>query len=59
MLETMLRTLAGEPRTKGATRLDLGGFGRILGMDWSPEAKTIRRKHRELADRPGPVQRPA
>ena len=49
ILETVLRTLAGEPRAEGATRLDPAGFGRILGMDRAPEVKTIRRKHHELA----------
>ncbi|MGP9490673.1 putative transposase, partial [Glutamicibacter sp. AOP5-A2-7] len=49
ILETVLRTLAGEPRAEGATRLDPAGFGRILGMDRAPEVKTVRRKHQELA----------
>ena len=49
ILETVLRTLAGEPRAEGATRLDPVGFGRILGMDRAPEVKTVRRKHHELA----------
>ncbi|MGP5690694.1 putative transposase [Glutamicibacter ardleyensis] len=49
ILETVLRTLAGEPRAEGATRLDPLGFGRILGMDRAPEVKTVRRKHQELA----------
>lgn len=49
ILETVLRTLAGEPRAEGATRLDPVGFGRILGMDRAPEVKTVRRKHQELA----------
>lgn len=50
MLEAVLRTLAGEPRVQGATRLDPEAFGRILGLDRAPEAKTIRRKHHHLAD---------
>ncbi|WP_146112515.1 putative transposase [Arthrobacter sp. MYb224] len=49
ILETVLRTLAGEPRAEGATRLDPAGFGRILGMDRAQEVKTVRRKHQELA----------
>ena len=49
ILETALRTLAGEPHAEGATRLHPVGFGRILGMDRVPEVKTIRRKHHELA----------
>lgn len=50
LLEGVLRTLAGEPRAEGATRLDPTAFGRILGMDRAPEVKTIRRQHRELVD---------
>ena len=50
VLEAVLRTLAGEPRVQGATRLDPAGFGRILGLDRAPEVKTIRRKHHYLAD---------
>jgi hypothetical protein len=50
LLEALLRALAGEPRTEGATCLDPEGFGRILGLDRAPEAKTLRRRHREIAD---------
>lgn len=50
LLEAVLRTLAGEPRVQGATRLDPADFGRILGLDRAPEVKTIRRKHHDLAD---------
>lgn len=49
ILETVFRSLAGEPRAEGATRLDPVDFGRILGLDRAPEVKTIRRKHHELA----------
>jgi transposase-like protein len=50
LLEGVLRTLVGEPRAEGATRLDPTAFGRILGMDRAPEVKTIRRQHHELVD---------
>lgn len=50
LLEALLRALAGEPRTEGATRLDPESFGRILGLDRAPEVKTLRRRHREIAD---------
>ncbi|WP_431711861.1 putative transposase [Glutamicibacter uratoxydans] len=49
VLDTVFRTLAGEPRAEGATRLDPVAFGRILGMDRAPEVQTVRRKHQELA----------
>lgn len=49
ILETVLRTLAGEPWTEGATRIDPVAFGHILGLDRAPEAAAIRRKHQELA----------
>ncbi|WP_431711543.1 putative transposase [Glutamicibacter uratoxydans] len=49
ILETVLRTLAGEHRAEGAARLDPVGFGRILGMDRAPQVRTVRRKHQELA----------
>lgn len=49
ILETIFRTLAGEPRAEGSTRINPTDFGRILGVDRAPEAKTIRRKHHELA----------
>lgn len=50
ILETVLRTLAGEPRAEGATRRDPVAFGQLLGLDRAPDSTTIRRKHRELAD---------
>ncbi|MFL4476555.1 hypothetical protein ACIPVK_21405 [Paeniglutamicibacter sp. MACA_103] len=46
----MLRTLVAEPRAEGATRLDPVAFGRLPGMDRSPEAKTVRRQHHGLVD---------
>ena len=49
LLETSLRTLAGEPRAQGATRVDPIALGRVLGMDRAPEVKTIRRKLTHLA----------
>ena len=50
LLEGVLRTLVGEPRAEGATRLDPVAFGRVLGLDRAPEVKTIRRQHRGLVD---------
>ena len=50
LLEGVLRTLVGEPRAEGATRLNPTAFGRILGMDRSPEVKTIRRQYQGLVD---------
>ncbi|WP_166789537.1 putative transposase, partial [Cryobacterium sp. TMS1-20-1] len=50
LLEGVLRTLVGEPRAEGATRLNPTAFGRILGLDRSPEVKTIRRQYQGLVD---------
>lgn len=50
LLEGVLRTLVGEPRADGATRLNPTAFGRILGLDRSPEVKTIRRQYQGLVD---------
>lgn len=50
LLEGVLRTLVGEPRAEGATRLNPTAFGRILGMDRSPEMKTLRRQYQGLVD---------
>jgi len=44
LVEGVLRTLAGEPRAEGATRIDPTALGRVLGLDRAPEVKTIRRK---------------
>ena len=49
LLEAVFRTLAGEPRAEGATRIDPEALGRVLGMDRAPEVKTIRRKIAQLA----------
>ncbi|HET7386942.1 MAG TPA: hypothetical protein VFJ19_09805 [Nocardioidaceae bacterium] len=49
LVEAVLRTLAGEPRAEGATRVDPVALGRVLGMDRAPEVKTIRRKFSLLA----------
>ncbi len=49
LLEAVLRTLAGQPRAEGATRIDPTALGRVLGMDRAPEVKTIRRKLSLLA----------
>ncbi len=44
LLEAVWRTLAGEARAEGATRIDPVAFGRMLGLDRAPEVKTIRRR---------------
>ncbi len=49
LLEGVLRTLAGEPRAEGASRVDPVALGRVLGLDRAPEVKTIRRKITALA----------
>lgn len=50
LLEGVLLSLVGEPRAQGATRLDPVAFGRILGLDRSPDVKTIHRQHHGLVD---------
>jgi len=49
LTEGVLRTLAGEPRAEGASRVDPFALGRVLGLDRAPEVKTIRRKVTALA----------
>jgi hypothetical protein len=49
LTEGVLRTLAGEPRAEGASRVDPFALGRVLGLDRAPEVKTIRRKITALA----------
>lgn len=49
LVEAVLRTLAGQPRAEGATRVDPVALGRVLGLDRAPEVKTIRRKLHLLA----------
>jgi transposase len=49
LVEGVLRTLAGEPRAEGASRIDPFALGRVLGLDRAPEVKTIRRKISALA----------
>lgn len=49
LLEATLRTLAGQARAEGATRIDPVAFGRVLGLDRAPEVKTIRRRLGQLA----------
>lgn len=51
LLEAMMRTLAGEPRAEGATRINPTDLGRVLGLDRGPEVKTVRRKLGQLAAR--------
>jgi transposase len=49
LIEGVLRALAGGPRAEGATRVDPHALGRVLGLDRSPEVKTIRRNINILA----------
>jgi hypothetical protein len=49
LCEGVFRALLGEARAEGATRFDPPALGRVLGLDRSPEVKTIRRKIRMLA----------
>jgi transposase len=49
LLTLVFLALAGEPRAEGATRVPPAALGRVLGLDRSPEVKTIRRKLGELA----------
>ncbi|GAC1380949.1 MAG: hypothetical protein NVSMB43_22270 [Pseudarthrobacter sp.] len=49
LTESVFRTLSGEPRAEGSTRIDPTALGRVLGLDRSPEVKTIRRKLGALA----------
>jgi transposase len=49
LIEGVLRTLAGQPRAEGSTRIDPHALGRVLGLDRGPEVKTIRRKITTLA----------
>jgi hypothetical protein len=49
LLTLVFLAMAGEPRAEGATRIDPGALGRVLGLDRAPEVKTIRRKLGELA----------
>ncbi len=49
LCEGVFRALLGEARAEGATRVDPVALGRVLGLDRSPEVKTIRRKIGMLA----------
>jgi hypothetical protein len=49
LLTLVFLALAGEPRAEGATRVPPAALGRVLGLDRTPEVKTIRRKLGELA----------
>lgn len=51
LVEAVFRTLAGQPRAEGTTRINPADLGRVLGMDRAPEVKTIRRKLGQLAGR--------
>ena len=47
------RALLGEARAEGATASIRLRRGRVLGSDWAPEVKTIRRKINSLLAEPG------
>jgi len=50
LCESVFRALLGAARAEGATRIDPPALGRVLGLDRSPEVKTIRRKIKCLAE---------
>ena len=50
LIDAVLRALAGEARTEGATRFDPVELGRVLGLGRAPEVKTIRRRISQLAE---------
>lgn len=50
MVDRVLRALAGDACAEGATRFDPVELGRMLGLDRSPEVKTIRPRISQLAD---------
>jgi len=50
LCESVFRALLGAARAEGAARIDPPALGRVLGLDRSPEVKTIRRKIRCLAE---------
>jgi len=50
LCESVFRALLGEARAEGAARIDPTALGRVLGLDRSPEVKTIRRKIKYLAE---------
>ena len=66
LCEAVFRTLLGEPRAEGATRVNPTDLGRVLGLDRAPEVKTVRREDgpaghprqgRAVVDRAGPPAR--
>src|SRR6478736_4472024 len=50
LCESVFRALLGQARAEGAARIDPVALGRVLGLDRTPEVKTIRRKIGLLAD---------
>ena len=50
LCESVFRALLGAARAEGAARIDPPALGRVLGLDRSPEVKTIRRKIGLLAE---------
>ena len=50
LIDAVVRALAGESRTEGATRFNPQDLGRVLGLDRAPEVKTIRRRIDQLSD---------
>ncbi|HEY7815861.1 MAG TPA: helix-turn-helix domain-containing protein, partial [Nakamurella sp.] len=51
LCEAVFRTMLGQPRAEGATRVNPTDLGRVLGLDRAPEVKTVRRKMALLAAR--------
>ncbi|MDJ0313901.1 putative transposase [Arthrobacter sp. H35-D1] len=49
LIDAVVRALAGETRAEGATRFNPEELGRVLGLDRTPEVKTIRRRINQLA----------
>ena len=49
LLMLLFLALLRDPRAEGATRIRPADLGRLLGLDRSPEVKTLRRKLTELA----------
>jgi hypothetical protein len=50
LCESVFRALLGAARAECTARIDPPALGRVLGLDRSPEVKTIRRKIRLLAE---------
>jgi hypothetical protein len=49
LLMGVFLALPREPRAEAATRIRPTDLGRLLGLDWAPEVRTLRRRLAELA----------